>query len=119
MTDITEKSIESMDKEQLRGLIDEIDDRLVGLFASRMSVCAQIARFKKENDLPVMDMKREREKLKAVVASSPVEIREYSSLLYSLMFELSRSYQNSLIGKGSWLAKRIEEAVEKTPKLFP
>ena len=119
MTDITEKSIESMDKEQLRGLIDEIDDRLVGLFASRMSVCAQIARFKKENDLPVMDMKREREKLKAVVASSPVEIREYSSLLYSLMFELSRSYQNSLIGKGSGLAKRIEEAVEKTPKLFP
>ena len=50
----------------------------MGLFASRMSVCAQIARFKKENDLPVMDMKREREKLKAVVASSPVEIREYS-----------------------------------------
>lgn len=111
--------MDNLTRDDYRKMIDEIDDRFVGLFAERMEVAAKIAEFKKDNSLPVMDLKREREKLKAVVSASPNDIKEYASLLYSLMFELSRSYQNKLIGKGSDISKAISEAIENTPKLFP
>lgn len=112
-------NMENLTRDDYRKMIDEIDDKFIGLFAERMEIAAKIAEFKKENSLPVMDIKREREKLKAVVSASPADIKEYSSLLYSLMFELSRSYQNKLIGKGSELSKSITDAIENTPNLFP
>lgn len=108
-----------MDQKDFREQIDLIDDELVKLFAKRMEVSSKIARFKKEKSLPVLDVKRERDKLKAVVDSSPDDIKEYTSVLYSLMFELSRSYQNKLIGKGTPLVSKIKDAIENTPKLFP
>lgn len=108
-----------MDQKDFREQIDLIDDDLVKLFAKRMEVSSKIAQFKKEKSLPVLDVKRERDKLKAVVDSSPDDIKEYTSVLYSLMFELSRSYQNKLIGKGTPLVSKIKDAIENTPKLFP
>ena len=108
-----------MDQKDFREQIDHIDDELVKLFAKRMEVSSKIAQFKKEKSLPVLDVKRERDKLKAVVDSSPDDIKEYTSVLYSLMFELSRSYQNKLIGKGTPLVSKIKDAIENTPKLFP
>ena len=108
-----------MDQKDFREQIDLIDDELVKLFAKRMEVSSKIAQFKKEKSLPVLDVKRERDKLKAVVDSSPDDIKEYTSVLYSLMFELSRSYQNKLIGKGTPLVSKIKDAIENTPKLFP
>ena len=107
-----------MDQKDFREQIDLIDDELVKLFAKRMEVSSKIAQFKKEKSLPVLDVKRERDKLKAVVDSSPDDIKEYTSVLYSLMFELSRSYQNKLIGKGTPLVSKIKDAIENTPKLF-
>ena len=108
-----------MYQKDFREQIDLIDDELVKLFAKRMEVSSKIAQFKKEKSLPVLDVKRERDKLKAVVDSSPDDIKEYTSVLYSLMFELSRSYQNKLIGKGTPLVSKIKDAIENTPKLFP
>lgn len=108
-----------MDQKDFREQIDLIDDEFVKLFAKRMEVSSKIAQFKKEKSLPVLDVKRERDKLKAVVDSSPDDIKEYTSVLYSLMFELSRSYQNKLIGKGTPLVSKIKDAIENTPKLFP
>ncbi len=108
-----------MDQKDYREKIDEIDADLVSLFAKRMEVASKLAALKKEKSLPVLDVKREREKLKAVVDSSPDEIKEYTSVLYSLIFELSRSYQNKLIGRGNELVEKINRAIESTPKLFP
>lgn len=108
-----------MEQKDFRERIDLIDRQLVKLFLERMEVAGELAGFKKERSLPVLDVKREREKLKDVVDMSPEQFKEYTQLLYSLMFELSRSYQNRVIGKGSELANRIAEAVESTPKLFP
>ncbi len=108
-----------MNRDDYRKTIDEIDDKLVELFSQRMGVSAKIAKFKKENSLPVLDVRREREKLKEVVNNAPEELAEYTSLLYSMIFELSRSYQNKLIGAGSELADSISRAINDTPKLFP
>nr|MBQ4319372.1 chorismate mutase [Clostridia bacterium] len=102
-----------------RAKIDEIDDQLVELFARRMDVAAQIAAYKKANSLPVLDPKRERDKLRDVMEKSPEAIKEYTPLLYSVMFELSRSYQNRLMGSASELTQKIVDAIENTNPLFP
>ncbi|MDD6089533.1 MAG: prephenate dehydratase [Clostridiales bacterium] len=108
-----------MDRSDYRKQIDRIDEQLVKLFAERMEVAGRLAEYKKENSLPVLDVRREREKLHSVSEQSPAELRDYTELLYSLIFELSRSYQNRLIGTGTEVTARIEDAVKNTPPLFP
>jgi len=43
----------------------------------------------------------------------------YSRVLYSMLFELSRSYQSKRNGEISTLFKEISHSIEHTPKLFP
>ena len=108
-----------MDLNELRGQIDEIDDQLVKLFAKRMDVAAAIGDYKKENHLPVFAPAREREKLKDVAEKAGPEMANYTRVLYSMLFELSRSYQSKRNDVLSPLYQQIHNAIENTPKLFP
>ena len=108
-----------MDLKELRGQIDEIDDQLVELFTKRMDVAAAIGDYKKENGLPVFAPAREREKLKDVAEKAGPEMANYTRVLYSMLFELSRSYQSKRNEVLSPLYQQIHNAIENTPKLFP
>lgn len=108
-----------MDLSDYRKEIDEIDGQLTQLFSRRMAVAADIARYKKEQGLPVLDQSRERKKLLSISESAPDATREYTLSLYSLLFELSRSYQTRLLGYASPLTEQISQAVQSTPPLFP
>lgn len=108
-----------MDLKDYRQQIDAIDAELTRLFQERMHVAGDIADFKKANGLPVLDKSRERQKLSALVGEAEEPLKSYVHVLYSLIFELSRSYQQRLISEQTPLQKRIGEAVENTPRLFP
>ncbi len=108
-----------MDLNDYRQQINDIDDAMTKLFAERMQVAAQIAAYKKENGLPVLDSVREREKLQAVSDSLPEDLQDYGVSLYSLMMDLSRNYQNRILETSSELADEIREAMRHTPPLFP
>ena len=108
-----------MDLSQYRADIDRIDDQLLRLFVERMEVAAGIAAYKRENGLPVLDERREREKLLRIAEKTPEELRDYAVSLYSLIFELSRSSQNRLLDRKGELAQQISAALEGTPKVFP
>lgn len=108
-----------MELSDYRVEIDNIDRQLVSLFAKRMQTAAEIAAWKKENGVPVLDAERERKKLAEVSAMAPEALREQTATLYSLLFELSRCYQSSLLGSVSALPARIQEAITQTPPLFP
>ena len=108
-----------MDIQDMRKEIDVIDDKLVQLFVQRMDVAAQIANYKKENDLPIFVPAREREKLNDVAEKAGPEMANYTRVLYSMLFELSRSYQSKLNDTISPLYDRITQAINNTPKLFP
>ena len=108
-----------MDIQQLRGQIDEIDDELVRLFIRRMDVASQIADYKKEHDLPIFVPARERETLAEVAKKAGPEMANYARVLYSMLFELSRSYQGKRNETLSPLYETITQAIETTPKLFP
>ena len=105
--------------DEYRNRIDRIDKQLVALFCERMDTASDIAAWKKEQKRPVFDPERERQKLLEVASSVPEELREYTASLYSLLFELSRSYQNRLLGTASELTAQIQGAIDETPALFP
>ncbi len=108
-----------MDLKELRLEIDKIDDELVKLFGQRMEVAAQISDYKKENNLPIFQPSRERAKLQDVAKKADPGMENYTRVLYSMLFELSRSYQSKRSGGISPLYEEITKAIETTPKLFP
>ena len=108
-----------MDLNEYRVKIDEIDRQMVALFAERMETAADIAAYKKEHRLPVLDAARERQKLRQIAEQAPAALQDETETLYRLLFELSRSYQNRLLGSASPLPAEIEKAISDTPQLFP
>ena len=108
-----------MELKDLRNEIDKIDDELVKLFGQRMEIASQIADYKKEKSMPIFVPAREREKMQDVAEKAGPEMANYTRVLYSMLFELSRSYQAKLSDTLTPLYQQITEAIENTPKLFP
>ncbi len=108
-----------MDLSNYRQEIDKIDKELLRLFQERMDISAKIAEYKKENSLPVLDPMREREKMASLLENTSPDFRSYIHVLYSLIFELSRSHQGRLLGKKTALSEKITSAIENTCPLFP
>ena len=108
-----------MELNEIRERIDTIDNELVTLFCQRMSLSAQVANYKAANNLPIFVPGRERAILQNVAKQAGPEMENYTRVLYSMLFELSRSYQSKCNGKSSPLYRQITQAIENTPNLFP
>ena len=108
-----------MDLNELRLEIDQIDHELVQLFCRRMDIAAQISDYKKEHQLPIYVPAREREKLQAVAEMAGPDMANYTRVLYSMLFELSRSYQSKRTAEQTELFRGITHSIENTPSLFP
>ena len=59
-----------MDLKDLREKIDKIDDELIRLFQERMMIAADVAAYKKESGMAVLDKARERQKLASLPCAS-------------------------------------------------
>ena len=108
-----------MEINELRNQIDEIDAQLVDLFKRRMNVCADVAEYKRQNNMKVLDASRERALLQKVSELSGEEFEDYTRTLYSTILDLSRSYQHKRLGTGSELSAVIDSAQLSTSKVFP
>ncbi len=108
-----------MDLLDYRRQMDEIDNQLVELFQKRMNLAGEIAAYKKEKGLPILDAGREREKIKAVCSRVSPDMRNFTSVLYSSLFELSRSYQSQQMQQFTDLSTKISKAISETTPLFP
>ena len=108
-----------MDIKELRTQIDTIDEELVKLFCRRMEVSAQVADYKREHKLPILVPAREREILANVAQMAGPEMGNYTRVLYSMLFELSRGYQSKRNMVPTELHQHIQHSIENTPKLFP
>ena len=108
-----------MDLNDIRKEIDGIDDQLVKLFVERMNLSAQVADYKKQNNLPIHVPAREREILMNAAKKAGPDMDNYVRVLYSMLFELSRSYQRKKNTETTPLYQRITDSIENTPNLFP
>ena len=108
-----------MELKELRAQIDNIDDELVSLFIKRMEISAKVADYKKERNMPIHVPAREREILQEVANKAGSGMDNYARVLYSMIFELSRSYQRKRNTATTQLHQAITNSIENTPKLFP
>ena len=108
-----------MDLQDYRKQIDEVDSELLRLFTRRMEICSGIAKYKMQNGIPIFDAARERAKLADLYERTDEEMRSYTNVLFSLMFELSRLHQKKIINPSTELMRQIESAIEETDKCFP
>ncbi len=105
--------------DELRDRIDEADRRIIEAVEDRMDISAEIAQFKKAHGMPVLDARREREKLADIVMHCREDLQSDFRVLYPLLFELSRTRQNKLIGGNAAVREEIENALRETPRMFP
>ena len=108
-----------MTLQECRSQIDSIDHQLVQLFVQRMHLSGEIAAYKKENNLPINVPAREREILQQITKDIEPDMANYTRVLYSMLFELSRSYQSKCTLETTPLHQQITDSIENTPKLFP
>ena len=108
-----------MDITDLRKEIDAVDAQLAALLTERMDISKRIAVWKKENGRPALDTRREREKLAALTSAAREDMAQPLRVVYSLLFELSRAEQNTLLQPESQQLQMIRKAIAETPQLFP
>ena len=87
-----------MDLNDLRNDIDHIDEEILSLFVKRMVVCRDVALYKKENKLPVLQGNREEEVIRRIRKLSPEDLSDGSSVLFTNIMDISKSLQQQEIG---------------------
>lgn len=108
-----------MKLDELRQEIDKADAAILEAFCQRMSLAAAIGAEKKAIGKPIFDPARERDKLREIAAQLPPDLAQFGYPLWSMLFAVSRSYQQSQDKTPSPLRLEIEQALTKTPKQFP
>lgn len=86
-----------MNIDELRNEIDQIDNEICALFEKRMNTAKEIALFKKQNNLPVLDSGREKIVLERIGHKVSPSFSHFAQKLYACIFELSREYQNNFV----------------------
>ncbi len=83
------------DIRDLRENINAIDKQMARLFEERMSVCAQIASYKRAHDLPVRDKAREEEVVARNIENADEKLSPYYESFIKHVIELSCQYQET------------------------
>ncbi len=109
----------SRNLEDMRKSIDSIDSQITDLFKKRMETSIEIAKYKKEHGIPILNDTREKEVLHKVSQQIGEPFDGYARLLFNTIFDASRSCQNNYLARKSQLAEDIKTALEQTPKIFP
>ena len=107
-----------MELSEIRTRIDAVDDQLLKLFLERMELAEEVAAYKNEHHLPILNKQREREILAKVTASAGDKER-YAYHLYSTLFELARSRQAELVDLPTRVAERVEKSLAAGGPVFP
>lgn len=85
---------------ELRDQIDSIDKEMVQLFEKRMEVVLNVAVYKMENNLPILNISREEEVIdKNTIHLKNRELEDYFKKFYINLMDLSKNYQNQYINK--------------------
>ena len=87
-----------MEISELRTKIDALDREIVNLLVERMGVSAEVAAYKIESGMPVLDKTREAALLEKI-ASLSGDMSDYTHEIYLEILKQSRAYQDELIAK--------------------
>ncbi len=86
-----------MDLSEIRKEIDKTDDEILSLFLKRMELCYGVAKYKKENNMPVFQGKREDEILQRMSENSPQNMQMGTKLFFRNIMDISKCIQQQLL----------------------
>ena len=107
-----------MELSEIRTKIDAVDDQLLDLFLQRMELSEEVAAYKNEHNLPILNKAREREILAKVTEKSG-EKERYAYHLFSTLFELARSRQAELSNAPTRVQSQVEASLAAGGPVFP
>ena len=102
-----------MELDGIRKKIDDIDDKIVELFAERTSLSGEVAKVKAQTGKSITDGDREREIIFRLASKVPQEFTLYLKELYETVFFTSKAYQSAVMGKTSATAEAVKELIAK------
>ena len=108
-----------MDLKECRQEIDKINAEMLRLFVKRMEISEEVAKNKAEKGLPIFNNAREREILGDMTAASPEIFENYVKTFFTVLMDLSKSYQRTVLNDTDNIEKKIKSAIDSTPKIFP
>ena len=108
-----------MNLEEIRSQTDKIDDEIAALFKQRLKLVESVAQVKKDTNASVLKPTREREIISRLTADHDGMTADYLKLLFTTIFDISRSHQIVLTNRSSKTAESIAYALANTPQLFP
>ena len=82
-----------MDLQEIRTQLNGIDDQMLSLFCRRMALVKDVAAYKIEHHLPVLDANREQAIIDRVSQAAGEEMGCYARTLFNTLMALSRDYQ--------------------------
>ena len=87
-----------LDLKETRGEIDRVDKQIIELFEERMELCKEVAEYKLYTGKPVLDRKRELEKIAVLKSMSSDEFYAHSiEELFEQIMSMSRKLQYKLL----------------------
>ncbi|MBR3149740.1 MAG: prephenate dehydratase [Eubacterium sp.] len=95
-----------MDLLSLRKEIDKIDDELIPLLMKRMDIAKEVAKYKVEHGIPVLNQEREQQILDDV-AEKCGEQGDAIKTIFSATMDASRALQHKIIGGGEELRNLV------------
>lgn len=107
-----------MELSEIRAQIDAVDDQLLELFLRRMALAEEVAAYKSEHHLPILNKQREREVLAKVTERAGAQERS-AYHLFSTLFELARSRQAELISAPTKVAALVKTSLDAGGEVFP
>lgn len=105
--------------ESLRQQINSIDKELLALFVQRMDTSVKIADYKAAKGLPTLDEARQQQILDRVATEVPQELSDYARVLYTTLFDLSRSLQNSRRNMNTPMGEQLRQLTARPLGEFP
>ncbi len=80
---------------ELRNEIDTVDDGIKALFERRMGLVKEVKAYKRQHKVPTLNASREQSIVDRVTSDQDALMAQYTTRLFTHMFEMSREYQNA------------------------
>ncbi len=105
--------------EELRKKIDELDDKIAGLYLERQRAVREIGEEKARTHAAVLDPAREKKIIARVTKQADDEQKIYLKRVFETILETSRAYQRRLVAPVTPLSDNLRRVLMEGKKYFP
>ncbi len=81
----------------VRAKINAVDKQMMELFKERMALSEEVARIKKENNIPLVDSSREAQVIQRAIQITGEELKEETTILVQTLMDLSKAWQKKVL----------------------